>query len=173
MSRMYEIAMEVGNWYGTFFDDSDGLNINDNCVTHTYATVEELLQDWVYTMLEDEQNIWDTELEYILTHGIKVEGIRAVKGQRRIKFHATINFPINNKESRTLSAGSYKKVKEAFVARQVAVGLRKECLNFNKTYDEFKKDIYEMREILKDKETMIDLCYTSCTSGFNTHEEVL
>lgn len=159
-NRMYEIAKEVGNWYGTFYEESNIMYIDNNCVTYSYATAEELLQDWIHTMLEDENNIWNDELKFLLSEGLKVTGIRVVDGKNDSTFMASIDYPIDKKKTRNLSVGTYKLVKEAFIARHAAVMLRKECLDLNKDIDEFKKDLKELKDTLSDKNVMRELCYT-------------
>lgn len=159
--KIYEIAEEVGNWYGTFYDDANGIYIDDGYIAHTYDTPKELLQDWIYTMLEDENNVWNAELKFLLSNGIKVTGIRTVKGKRDTTFMACVDYLTDKgKTTRNISVGTYKLVKEAFIARTAVVELRKECLAGKKTLEEFKESINILKGKLKNEQTMKELCYS-------------
>lgn len=71
MSTKRTICEEIGNAFGTFFEDIAGfLVIDDGEVDHIYSTENELLIDWLPKLqLEDQEagdDQWADIIEYIL-----------------------------------------------------------------------------------------------------------
>ena len=70
MSTKRTICEEIGNAFGTFFEDIAGfLVIDDGETDHVYADEDELLKDWLPTLQEADadtgDNYWADIIEYI------------------------------------------------------------------------------------------------------------
>ena len=70
MVNKRDLCEEIGNFFGTFYEDVAGFLVIDDGVTdHVYATEDELLKDWLPTLQEaDEETgdeFWADVIEYI------------------------------------------------------------------------------------------------------------
>ena len=65
-----DICEEIGNYFGTFYEDIAGfLIIDDGETDHVYADEDELLKDWLPILQETDQetgdDTWEDIIEYI------------------------------------------------------------------------------------------------------------
>ena len=65
-----ELCEEIGNFFGTFYEDVAGfLVIDDGEVDHIYTDEDELLKDWLPTLQEADadtgDDFWADIIEYI------------------------------------------------------------------------------------------------------------
>ena len=70
MTTKRDICEEIGNYYGTFYEDISGLLVIDNGDEEfTYTTEDELLKDWLPTLEETDadtgDDYWADIIEYI------------------------------------------------------------------------------------------------------------
>jgi hypothetical protein len=70
MINKREICEEIGNYFGTFYEDMSGnLVIDTGYQELTYYTEDELLKDWLPALQKDDaetgDNIWSEIIEYI------------------------------------------------------------------------------------------------------------
>lgn len=68
-----DICEEIGNYFGTFYEDMSGfLNIDTGDQVHTYTSEDELLKDWLPKLKEDDEytgdETWSDIIEYIETN---------------------------------------------------------------------------------------------------------
>lgn len=65
----FEVCEEIGNWYGRYFTEDIYLCIDNGDKVFKYATADELLIDWLDTLIEeskaDKKIIWDDVIEFI------------------------------------------------------------------------------------------------------------
>lgn len=66
-----DICEEIGNFFGTFYEDVAGFLVIDNGDTeYSYTTEDDLLKDWLPTLQEAEADTndgtWEDIIEYIL-----------------------------------------------------------------------------------------------------------
>lgn len=71
MLNKRDICEEIGNTFGTFFEDIAGfLVIDDGEVDHIYSTEDELLMDWLPRLQQEDEEAGDDQwadiIEYIL-----------------------------------------------------------------------------------------------------------
>ena len=67
-----DICEEIGNYFGTFYEDVAGfLTIDTGDQEHSYRDEDELLKDWLPKLQEDEaetdDGTWTDIIEYIET----------------------------------------------------------------------------------------------------------
>ena len=67
-----DICEEIGNYFGTFYEDIGGfLVIDTGDQEHSYRNENELLKDWLPKLQEDEaetnDGTWEDIIEYIET----------------------------------------------------------------------------------------------------------
>lgn len=70
MTNKRDICEEIGNFFGNFYEDIAGfLVIDDGETDHVYATEDELLQDWLPTLIEADEDTgddyWADIIDYI------------------------------------------------------------------------------------------------------------
>lgn len=70
MLNKRDICEEIGNTFGTFYEDVSGfLVIDDGDTEHVYADEDELLKDWLPKLKEDDadtgDDTWADIIEYI------------------------------------------------------------------------------------------------------------
>lgn len=70
MINKRDICEEIGNYFGTFYEDIAGfLVIDDGDTEHIYADEDELLKDWLPTLQEADadtgDDTWADIIEYI------------------------------------------------------------------------------------------------------------
>ena len=70
MVNKRDLCEEIGNFFGTFYEDVAGLLVIDDGETdHLYSSEDELLKDWLPTLKEaDEETgdeFWADVIEYI------------------------------------------------------------------------------------------------------------
>lgn len=69
MLNKRDICEEIGNYFGTFYEDVAGfLTIDTGDKEHSYRDEDELLVDWLPTLQEAEQEdpgTWSDIIEYI------------------------------------------------------------------------------------------------------------
>ena len=70
MIDKYDICEEIGNYFGTFYEDVAGfLTIDTEDQEYSYRTEDELLTDWLPKLQEDEaetnDGTWTDIIEYI------------------------------------------------------------------------------------------------------------
>ena len=67
--RKYEICVDIGTTYGMFFMEDGKYCIDNYDEIFKYNTCDELLFDWLDTLIEDDEatgeNIWVNEIEFI------------------------------------------------------------------------------------------------------------
>lgn len=65
----FELCEEIGNWYGKFFTEDVYLCIDNGDKVFKYATAEELLADWVDTLIAEckaaRKDFWGDAIEFI------------------------------------------------------------------------------------------------------------
>ena len=70
MLNKRDICEEIGNYFGTFYEDMSGnLVIDTGEQEHSYINEDELLTDWLPALQKDDaetgDNIWSEIIEYI------------------------------------------------------------------------------------------------------------
>lgn len=70
MLNKRDICEEIGNYFGTFYEDMSGnLVIDTGEQEHSYISEDKLLKDWLHTLQEDDtetgDGIWEEIIEYI------------------------------------------------------------------------------------------------------------
>ena len=70
MINKRDICEEIGNFFGTFYEDISGfLVIDDGETDHLYADEDELLKDWLPLLQENDSltgdDTWADIIEYI------------------------------------------------------------------------------------------------------------
>lgn len=70
MFNKRDLCEEIGNFFGTFYEDVSGLLVIDNGeTTYTYTTEDELLEDWLSTLIEADEDTgdgyWTDVIEFI------------------------------------------------------------------------------------------------------------
>ena len=73
MLNKRDICEEIGNFFGTFYEDLSGfLVIDDGETDHLYSSEDELLKDWLHTLIESDEatgdDYWSDIIEYIKTY---------------------------------------------------------------------------------------------------------
>jgi hypothetical protein len=76
MLNKRDVCAEIGNFFGTFYEDISGfLVIDDGETDHLYSSEDELLKDWLPTLIEaDEEtgdDYWYDIIEYIQNYIIE------------------------------------------------------------------------------------------------------
>ena len=71
MINKRELCEEIGNFFGTFYEDVAGfLMIDDGKVDHIYTDEDELLKDWLPTLQEADadtgDDFWADVIDYII-----------------------------------------------------------------------------------------------------------
>jgi hypothetical protein len=70
MINKRDICEEIGNYFGTFYEDIAGfLVIDDGITEHIYTDEDTLLKDWLPTLQEADEDtgddFWADVIEYI------------------------------------------------------------------------------------------------------------
>lgn len=70
MNYKRELCEEIGNFFGDFYVDVSGLLVVDNGQEEfTYQTEDELLKDWLPTLIESDEamqdDYWADAIDYI------------------------------------------------------------------------------------------------------------
>ena len=70
MINKRDLCAEIGDFFGTFYEDVAGFLVVDDGVTeHIYADEDELLKDWLPTLKEADEDTgddyWSDIIEYI------------------------------------------------------------------------------------------------------------
>lgn len=70
MINKHDLCEEIGNYFGTFYEDIAGfLVVDDGVIEHIYADEDELLKDWLPTLKEADEDTgdeyWSDIIEYI------------------------------------------------------------------------------------------------------------
>ena len=65
-----ELCEEIGNFFGTYYEDIAGfLVIDDGETEHIYSDEDELLKDWLPTLIESDEDTqddyWTDAINYI------------------------------------------------------------------------------------------------------------
>ena len=108
MKKM-QLKEEILNWYFARATDQ---------------TVDEVLIDWVDTLIEETLaggSNWNEEIEFIVLNcHHKVEGVRVYRGKTKTTYMATIDVPKGNGKTNQVSCGTYPTIIEAIKARKNA-----------------------------------------------------
>ena len=71
----YELCKEIGKWYGAFFEENGKLCIDNGQEVFQYDTADELLSDWVDTLIAEDnatgEDTWDDAVEFIYKEILK------------------------------------------------------------------------------------------------------
>lgn len=75
MFNKRDLCEEIGNFFGTFYEDISGfLVIDDGRDVYTYKTEDELLKDWFYVLMGYNDtagdDYWTDVIEYIQNYVI-------------------------------------------------------------------------------------------------------
>jgi hypothetical protein len=70
MVHKRDICEEIGNYFGTFYEDVAGfLTIDTGIIEYSYSNENELLRDWLPKLKEDDSltgdGTWEDIIEYI------------------------------------------------------------------------------------------------------------
>lgn len=69
MLNKRDICEEIGNTFGTFYEDIAGfLVIDDGETDHVYADEDELLKDWLPKLIEEDETQQDDYWSEIITY---------------------------------------------------------------------------------------------------------
>ena len=69
MLNKRDVCEEIGNFFGTFYEDLSGfLVIDDGETDHLYSSEDELLEDWLPTLIEADEETGDDYWADIITY---------------------------------------------------------------------------------------------------------
>ena len=129
MIDKYELAKEIGNFFGTYFEQNGKFCINNYDDIFRYDSVDALLTDWVNSLVEhqndnpDLSGYWESEIEFIYTQviGKYPDGVRPVENKTKDKtWKSSIDVKCpGNSHGKNLHLGTYTSVVDAIVARKV------------------------------------------------------
>lgn len=128
-----EMAIKIGNYFGDFSESADKYSIDNGEREFAYKTVDELLADWLDTVIENhhdayytadadkrnEADSWEKEIVFIYTMVLQElpKGIKASVSSDGFKWLATCDVTVDKKvgcgHSKTLCAGTYSSLAEA------------------------------------------------------------
>lgn len=148
MFDKHVLAKEIGNFFGTYFEENGQFCIDNYDSVFRYDTVDALLIDWVNSLIENQYDnedlagYWDKEVEFIYTQviGKLPDGIQALSNQGSghswdVSRDVSWDVSFDLKEPMALSArnlhlGVYASLVDALVARN-DFEMRVKCLPSN------------------------------------------
>lgn len=69
MLNKRDVCEEIGNFFGTFYEDLSGfLVIDDGNTDNLYSSEDELLKDWLPTLIEADEETGDDYWSDIITY---------------------------------------------------------------------------------------------------------
>lgn len=67
----FEVCEEIGCWFGEYFTEDIYLCIDTGTKVYKYSTADELLADWLDTLIEHDRDLkkpfWSDVIEFIQT----------------------------------------------------------------------------------------------------------
>ena len=127
MSEVYarDLCKEIGNAFGTFFEDGGALCIDNGDKVFRYGSEKELLADWVDTLVSqqvessgDEGCQWEDEIRYIYNTVLckSPKGVRIRRAKGRIRFVAEVYRSDGSPHGKMLYLGTFDSMAEAIYA---------------------------------------------------------
>lgn len=130
-----EVAEEIGNYFGDFFEENDQFCIDNGERIFRYDDVDSLLVDWLDTLIENHHDNyyidkhgqelygWDKEIEYIYSNviGNYPSGVRPVPGKDSTNWACSVDVSIQNVTSphgKNFHLGTYSSIVDAIYARK-------------------------------------------------------
>lgn len=116
------LCQEIGNYYGCYFEENGQLCVDSDIRVFCYNTADELLSDWVDTLIEDRCGEWEKEILFIYTNCMKKlpAGIRMVDGKNGTTWHVSYDIPNPNyPHYKNAYLGSYSSLVDAIWARRL------------------------------------------------------
>ena len=121
------LCKEVGDYFGKYFEENEMLCIDNYENIFKYNTADELLTDWIDTLVENhhdafyindkgqEYNSWEKEIQFIYEKiiGKYPTGIRAYNGKTKKMFQVEVYEPDGSKHGKMIYLGRYHSVVDA------------------------------------------------------------
>lgn len=128
MFDKYQLAKEIGNFFGSFYEQNGKFCINNYSEIYRYDSVDALLTDWVDTLVahqhdnKDLSGYWEAEIEFIYKEviGKYPLGIRAGESKTMGKawlVSIDVTTP-NHAHGKNLHLGTYDSIVDAIYARK-------------------------------------------------------
>lgn len=149
--RKEELAKEIGDFYATYLGPYQ-IEGHDGKL-YRYETVDELLKDWLNTLVEDSVSggaNWEKEICFIVLHiSIRIKNISPYRRKNgRYVFMAAIDArnPKNPRQTKQLSCGNYSSIINAIRSRDIARGYLKRYNDGKLTFGELQDTCAALRK---------------------------
>lgn len=151
----YLLAQDIGQFFGCYFEEDGMVCIDNGDEVYEYETVDDLLADWVDTLVESQYDgappscCWEKEIVFIYEESVGKlpTGVRKVEGRDGgISWSCSVDVPDpDNKHGKNLHLGTYGSIVDAIWARREFLENNKD-----KGLDEMIASAREQRTAAKD-----------------------
>lgn len=144
------LCKNIGEFFGDFFEDSGKLCIDNGDHVFRYDTEDDLLADWVDTLVENHHDTadncksnsrsindsWEKEIVFIYKYviGKFPAGVRAVEGKKGTMWASSVDVMIHGETSahgKNLHLGTYASIVDAIYARKDFLSYAKDGHSFD------------------------------------------
>lgn len=126
-----ELCKEIGNYFGTYFEEEGRYCIDNYDTVFRYDSVDKLLADWVDTLVENHHdtmnnndgcnNSWENEILFIYSKviGKYPVGVRPYVGKLKTTYRAYIDIKADGyPHGKNIHLGTFESIVDAIYARK-------------------------------------------------------
>lgn len=126
-----KLCQQIGNFFGRYFEENGQLCIDNEEKVFTYNSADELLIDWVDTLVENHRDTfaygspndsWEKEIVFIFNFciGKHPVGVRRIENKKGTTWSASVDVSNpNHPHGKNVCLGTYGSVVDAIMARRL------------------------------------------------------
>lgn len=134
-NKTKNLCKEIGNFFGEYREDKNGITIDTGEKIYKYFSYSDMLQDWVDTLIESQENgggNWEEEIMFIYFEVFKKPpiGVRCVKNRNCVSWKASVDicnpaYP----HGRNVHLGTYDTISAAIFSRKNFLNIELKHIN--------------------------------------------